>query len=25
VVINPENNSANSAIWVGTIRTIFEF
>ena len=25
VVIHPENNSANSAIWVGTIRTIFEF
>jgi hypothetical protein len=25
VVLNPENNSANNAIWVGTIRSIFEF
>ena len=25
VVINPENNSDNNAIYVGTIRTIFEF
>ena len=25
VVLNPENNSSNDAIWVGTIRTIFEF
>jgi len=25
VVINPENNKTNEAIWVGTIRTIFEF
>ena len=25
VVLNPENNSSNDTIWVGTIRTIFEF
>lgn len=25
VVINPENNSSNDTIWVGTIRSIFEF
>ena len=25
VVLNPENDADNDAIWVGTIRTIFEF
>ncbi len=25
VIINPENNSQNSAIWIGTIRGIFLF
>lgn len=25
VLLNPENNSANDAIWVGSFRTVFEF
>ena len=25
VILNPENDSQNDAIWVGAIRTIFEF
>ena len=25
VLINPENNSANDAIWVGSLRSVFEF